>query len=131
MLPAFNVPVHFCTYVSVGFFSKPATLILPVTLYGFSLKARSYSLYSSDTICVTGHFYPVPIVDLYIQRASSVDRLIYIPNHRYFMDFRHIGYDAPLGIFRQRYLLRYSLPTSPSSDRPVFTHNPASRSIKK
>ena len=25
-----------CTYISVGFFSKPATLIMPVTLYGFS-----------------------------------------------------------------------------------------------
>nr|DAU02615.1 MAG TPA: hypothetical protein [Caudoviricetes sp.] len=36
MLSAFNVPNTLSVHISLGFLYKPATLITPLTLYGFS-----------------------------------------------------------------------------------------------
>ena len=106
---AYHVPIFLSFHISLGFFYSPATLIVPITLYGISYGR--FLLYHNCPLWTSVITFLLLLhLDLYIRRFVSSSSLH--SNHRYFIDLRHIGYIACLqATFHSITCLGNSLPT--------------------
>ena len=108
---AFCVPIILSLHIALGACFEPVSLIVPLTLYGFSYKqfllSHTNSPFEWIHISMYCAFRPV---------RSQVRQSFYgHSHHSYFIDPRHIGNISHLwDTFHSIICLGYSLPTSPS-----------------